>query len=264
MKELIVTFSIYKDINIPTNSLATINPNPLTLTKIEIKLGDATTYLKDQDTILTTPTKAYLEDVFGKVDPVVLAVKNAISSLDSLILSVKNVIDVNNKNNISGTLENLTKITESVLISSKSLEQMLNKDNGPLAKTLNDASSISQNIAANNEKISGIISNLNKTTSNLAQMDLQKTLVTLDSTINSLKNTITKINSTDGTVGMLLNDPTLYRNLTATSNKINVLLDDVRMHPKRYISISMFGKKDKEKPLSVPLPDTVSAPYINK
>ena len=152
MKELIVTFSIYKDINIPTNSLATINPNPLTLTKIEIKLGDATTYLKDQDTILTTPTKAYLEDVFGKVDPVVLAVKNAISSLDSLILSVKNVIDVNNKNNISGTLENLTKITESVLISSKSLEQMLNKDNGPLAKTLNDASSISQNIAANNEK----------------------------------------------------------------------------------------------------------------
>ena len=95
-------------------------------------------------------------------------------------------------------------------------------------------------------------------------MDLQKTLVTLDSTINSLKNTITKINSTDGTVGMLLNDPTLYRNLTATSNKINVLLDDVRMHPKRYISISMFGKKDKEKPLSVPLPDTVSAPYINK
>jgi phospholipid/cholesterol/gamma-HCH transport system substrate-binding protein len=61
-----------------------------------------------------------------------------------------------------------------------------------------------------------------------------------------------------------MNDPSLYKNLNATANKINVLLDDIRVHPKRYVSVSMFGKKEKEAPLRTPLPDTLDAPYINK
>jgi phospholipid/cholesterol/gamma-HCH transport system substrate-binding protein len=65
-------------------------------------------------------------------------------------------------------------------------------------------------------------------------------------------------------MGLLLNDTKLYNNLNATSNKINLLLDDVRLHPKRYVNISVFGKKDKTGPLMVPLPDTSNAPYLNK
>jgi len=59
----------------------------------------------------------------------------------------------------------------------------------------------------------------------------------------------------------LINDPKLYNNLSATSNKLNLLLDDVRVHPKRYINVSVFGKKDKNTPLTTPLPDTMNAPY---
>ena len=77
-----------------------------------------------------------------------------------------------------------------------------------------------------------------------------------------LKTTLNKTNSKDGTIGLLLNDPTLYKNLTSTSNKINILLDDLRVHPKRYVSLSLFGKKSNETPLSEPLPDTINAPYL--
>jgi phospholipid/cholesterol/gamma-HCH transport system substrate-binding protein len=72
------------------------------------------------------------------------------------------------------------------------------------------------------------------------------------------------MNSNNGTLGNLINNASLYNNLNATSNKINLLLDDIRVHPKRYVSISVFGKKDKDAPLSVPTPDTVNAPYLPK
>jgi phospholipid/cholesterol/gamma-HCH transport system substrate-binding protein len=72
---------------------------------------------------------------------------------------------------------------------------------------------------------------------------------------------LAKANNKDGTLGLLLNDKKLYSNLENTSRSLNILLDDLRVHPKRYISISVFGKKDKSTPLSAPLQDsTVNVP----
>jgi len=61
---------------------------------------------------------------------------------------------------------------------------------------------------------------------------------------------------------LLLNDKKLYQNLEGTSRSLNILLDDVRMHPKRYVNISVFGKKDKSGPLMAPV-DSLSKP-VNK
>jgi phospholipid/cholesterol/gamma-HCH transport system substrate-binding protein len=61
------------------------------------------------------------------------------------------------------------------------------------------------------------------------------------------------MNSTNGSLGLLLNDKKLYQNLEGTSRSLNTLLDDVRLHPKRYVNISVFGKKDKSGPLMAPL-----------
>ena len=63
---------------------------------------------------------------------------------------------------------------------------------------------------------------------------------------------------------MMLNDTRVYNNLASTVNKLNLLLDDIRTNPKRYVSISVFGKKNSSAPLAVPLPDTLDAPYIIK
>lgn len=70
------------------------------------------------------------------------------------------------------------------------------------------------------------------------------------------------IESNNGTVGKLLNDPTLYKNFASTGNKLNLLLDDVRTNPRRYINISLFGKKHNKNPLLLPVPDTINSPYF--
>jgi phospholipid/cholesterol/gamma-HCH transport system substrate-binding protein len=265
MKQLLVTISIQKDINIPSNSIAFINPNPLSVTKIEIQLGDATNYLKNNDTIKTIERDGFLENMINsKVDPLLSTVKSTIGTADSILLNFNQLLDAENKKNIATALRNLNQITTSVNATTASLETMLNSTNGPLSKTLNNAASITDNIAANNQKLNQVFTNIDITTEKLAKLNVQQSLTLLDSTINNLKTVISKLNSKESSLGLLFNDPTLYKNLTSTSNKINVLLDDIRVHPSRYVSISVFGKKEKQIPLNIALPDTISSPYINK
>jgi phospholipid/cholesterol/gamma-HCH transport system substrate-binding protein len=264
MKEILVNMNLTKDVNIPVNSVATIKSNPLGTTAIDIKLGDAVTYLPKNGTIATQESAGLLDAAVQEIRPVLGQVKNAVKSLDSVLMNVNGVVDPHAKNNIRGILENLNKTTAGLVVSSASLQTLLNTQSGALAKSLNNVSSFTGNLAGNNDKLTSVMTNLDKTTANLSKLELEKTLNTLNGTIAELKATIGKLNSTNGTAGLLLNDPKLYNNLTASANKVNLLLDDLKTNPKRYISFSVFGKKNKSTGLTVPLPDTVNAPYIIK
>jgi phospholipid/cholesterol/gamma-HCH transport system substrate-binding protein len=257
MKEILVTINLTKDVSIPNNSLALIKSNPLSTTSIDIKLGDASTVLKKIDTIKTLTTPGLFDGALDKIDPVLLEVKGAVRALDSVLTSINSVIDPNAKNNIQAILANLNKTTVGLTASSASLQTLLNTQTGALAKTLDNVSSFT-----NNEKISTVMSNLDKTTANFSKLDVEKTLNMLNATITDLKNSLGKLNTKEGTAGLLLNDTKMYNNLTATANKLNLLLDDFKTNPKRYISFSVFGRKNKGTQLMVPLPDTVNAPYL--
>lgn len=262
MRRILVNMNITKDINIPKNSIAMIKPDLLGTPSIEIKLGDDPNNLKSNDTIYTEASAGIFNDVLKKVDPVLYEVSKAVSSIDSLLIKVNGVVDPEAKNNIGSALNNLNKITAALLTSTASLNGILNAQTGALAKTLNNASSVTGNLAANNERITSVLSNLDKTTSNLSNLDLQKTLNTLDASVNDLRSMTSKLDSTNGTAGLLLNDPSLYKNLASTANKLNVLIDDIRVNPKRYVSISIFGRKHTNPTLDMPLVDTLNSPYI--
>ncbi len=264
MRKITVVLTINQSVDIPDNSIALINPSVLGTTSIEIRLGNSNRFKNDGDTLATIASKGMLDDAFQKVDPVLLQVKNAIKSLDAVLLTVNNVFDSKTKNNIRGVMENLNTTTASLAISSTSLQAILNTQTGALAKTLENVSAFTGTLKNNDAKIDQTLTNLETTTAKFSKLDIEKTLISINGTINELKNTIGKVNSDKGSLGLLISDPKLYNNLSATSNKLNLLLDDVRVHPKRYINISVFGKKDKNLPLSIPLPDTVNAPYSNQ
>jgi phospholipid/cholesterol/gamma-HCH transport system substrate-binding protein len=263
MRKITVALTINQLIKIPDNSIAVITPSVLGVTSIEIRLGNSKVYKKEGDTLTSIASKGMLADAFQKVDPVLLEVSNMIRSLDSVLVTVNSVFDTNTKNNIKSVMANLNNTTASLAISSASLQVILNTQSGALAKTLNNVSEITGTLKNNDKKIDQTLTNLESITSKLSKLDLEKTLTTINVTISDLKNTIEKVNSDKGSIGLLINDPKLYNNLSATSNKLNLLLDDVRVHPKRYINVSVFGKKDKNKPLTSPLPDTLNAPYTN-
>ena len=264
MKEILVNMNLTKDVNIPVNSIAIIKPSLLGITSIEITLGNATTYISKNDTIATKASSGIFTDVLSKVDPVLYQVTKAVTSIDSILMKVNQVLDPNAKNNIAGTLANLNKTTANLIGSSASLQILLNTQTGALAGTLNNLNSFTSTLDKNSGKINNMVSNLDKTATNLSNLDLQQTLNTLNSTIGDLKAAIGKFDKKDGTLGLLLNDTKLYETLRATSNKLNLLIDDVKVNPKRYVNISVFGRKNSSSGLLIPLPDTVNAPYFQK
>ncbi len=264
MKQILVNMTLTKDVDIPRNSVATIKVDLLGQISVVIHLGDAHQYLASKDTIATIPSMGIFTEFMGKVNPVFLEVKRAVGSIDSVLGNFNKILDPSAKNNIGATLGNLNKTTANLITASASLTELLNTQTGALAGTLNNLHSFTGNLDKNNEKINSLVSNLDKTAGNLSKLELQKTLDILNSTISDLKATIGKLNSNSGTVGLLLNDTRLYNNLTATANKLNLLIDDLKTNPKRYVNISVFGKKNKDAGLTTPLPDTVNAPYIKQ
>lgn len=264
MRRITVTVSMKEDVNIPEDSYATISKSLLGNVQLEIKLGNSSNYKKDGDSLKAVSSGDFLSDVVKSLNPVLLQVTKTVTTLDTMLNSINGVFDPHNKNSIKGMLENLNKTTVALAISSASLQGLLNSQTGAVAKTMDNLNSVTGNLKNNNEKIDQTLSNLQTVSGRLAGLELEKTLASLDGTINELKNTIGKVNGDKGSLGLLMNDTKLYNNLNATSNKLNLLLDDVRVHPKRYINISVFGKKDKSTPLMIPLADSVNAPYYQK
>ena len=82
-------------------------------------------------------------------------------------------------------------------------------------------------------------------TDNLAKLDIEQTLTELTQTLANLKTFTESLNETDSSLGMLLNDKSMYDNLTSTLAHADSLLINVKEHPKRYVHFSIFGKKDK-------------------
>jgi phospholipid/cholesterol/gamma-HCH transport system substrate-binding protein len=262
MKRILVSINMKQKLNIPDNSIAMINKSLLGIVQLDIKLGNSSTFLKNNDSLKTEATNDILDEAMQKLDPVLYQVKNAVKSLDSVLVTVNSVLDPASKSNLRAAMANLNLTTSNLTVSSASLQKLLNTQTGALAKTLNNVSSFTGNLAANNEKLNDVMVNMGKATENLSRLDLEKTLNSLNETVTEMKNTVAKLNSNSGTVGMLLNDPRLYNNLAATANKINILLDDLKTNPKRYVSISIFGKKNTNTGLATPLPDTMNAPYF--
>ena len=184
-------------------------------------------------------------------------IKNTITALEQVLGNVNKTLDDGNRQNFKVILENLSATTVNLNKSLQSIEGMVNQQNGSIAKTADNLNSFTANLNQNNQKISNILTNLDSTTKSIKDADLYETIKTIQTTLIALNTTINKLNNGNGTAAKLLSDPAMYSQLQGTIKSVNTLVDDIKVHPKRYFSVSVFGKKDKRTPLSKPLSDTV-------
>jgi phospholipid/cholesterol/gamma-HCH transport system substrate-binding protein len=168
-----------------------------------------------------------------------------------LIKKLSAILDPNTQNNLQSTIANLT-------ITSRSLQRLLDAQTGVLAKSLANMESITGNLVRSNDKINNTISNLDKTTTAIANAKIEDAIRSMKNSMAKLESTVAKLNSKDGSVGLLLNDRQLYDELLQTNRSLTTLFDDIRMNPKRYVNISLvsFGGKNKKGPLTAPVYDS--------
>jgi phospholipid/cholesterol/gamma-HCH transport system substrate-binding protein len=257
LSQIIVSIKLNDTYKIPSNSIATIQDNPLGTNSIAIVLGNAKAYLKSEDTITTAPAASLLGDLMNTLSPLGEQTKKTISDLEKVLVNINKVLDDQNKANFAQILANLSTATTSLNKSMESVEVMLQSQTGSIAQTANNLNSFTKNLSDNNKKINDIISNLDTTSKQIKDANLSKTIKEIQVVVAELTQTIHNLNNGDGTAAKLLNDPEIYKQLQSTIKSINTLVDDVKVHPKRYVNISVFGKKDKTTPLIKPIADTI-------
>jgi len=142
-------------------------------------------------------------------------------------------------------IANLNTTTASLVGSSASIEKMLNEQSGSIAQSMKNVNSFTKNLADNNDKLSRSMTNIEKTTEQFANSDFNGSVAQLKLAMEKLNLVLAKVNSKDGSIGKLLNDKSLYDNLQNSIHSANILLDDLRVHPKRYVQLSVFGKKTR-------------------
>lgn len=250
LSSVVVAFHLTRVINIPIDSYGKIVATPLGTTAIVITLGDSSTYLQNGDTLKGLTTKGLMEDLKETLAPTVDNVNRTLLSLDSAIRNIGDVFDKNAKQDIGQILKELA-------LTTNQLNKMLQPGKGSISSTIENISSFTGNLKTNNDSITAIVNNLAKVTGDLSQADLGKTMQSLEAATMSLNQILVGIKEGNGTLGKLTTDDQLYKNLNSTANSLNILLQDFRIHPKRYVQVSVFGKKDKSGPLMAPLADSL-------
>ena len=251
------TLKLKEFYKIPNNSVAIIKENPLGTPSINIELGDATTFLNAGDTVHTQNNPGMIAGIMNKLGPVGDQVQTTLVHLDSVLKNINKIFDPSTRNNIQEVVANINKTTASLVISSASIQQMLAAQSGSIAQSMDNINGFTKNLVDNNDRVTRVLTNVETTTAQLAKTDFPGTVEQLKSAVNNLNTLIASLNSNKGTLGKLINDETLYHQLNETLNSANILLDDLRVHPKRYVSLSVFGKKDKTGPLMQPLHDSI-------
>jgi phospholipid/cholesterol/gamma-HCH transport system substrate-binding protein len=191
------------------------------------KSGD---YLKPEVKLgLTASLEKNLAPIQEKLDKV-------LANADALLTNLNDVLDASTKANLKKTIAELNKTMTNFSSVSASADKILTD---------------------NKDKLGSAVANLDKTTGNFAKIseDLEK--ANLGQTVENLEKTLVNVNkmmadmeSGKGTMGKLMKDEAMYNNLTNASKEIELLLQDLRLHPTRYVNVSLFGKK--EKPYTAP------------
>jgi len=246
---IVVTIQLTRNINIPKNSVAYISSSLVGSSYIVIERGNSSELLQDEDTIATRLETGILGDVKAQLDPTISSVRNILDSLKKTLGGINQLLDTENRNNLKQTMANLN-------TASANLNMLLNSESGALARSLQNAEDFTGTLKASSQDIKATLQNTKRVSEQLAAMPLAATVDSLEQLIGSLRSTLQSINQGKGTLGGLLQDRTLYDQLQQTVLSAEILMDDLRTHPKRYVQVSVFGKKDKSTPLSSPAKKT--------
>lgn len=233
--KLILTLKINDDVFIPKSTVANIVTSDILGTKaVELVYGDDRTPANNKDTLEGFNKKGLTDQIMPFKDKA----EGLVSSLDTLAHALASLLNGESSRSLNKTFSNLEHATGSI-------DNLISNDKSKLNLLLNNADLIAANLKNNNSEIANILKNFSTLSDSLARMNLNTTVANANKAIADLNSVLKKIDKGEGSLGKIINDDSLYTNLNAASASLDKLLVDLKANPKRYVHISVFGKKDK-------------------
>ena len=230
---LIVNINFTDEIEFSTNSVAEIySPDFISGKSLKIRIAyDDAPIAKNGDTLIGKFDSGILGTINEQIAPLQNKVESFIVNTDTVMQNLNSVLDIENQKNLKLSLKHMSATLANFEKFSKNADKIL---------------------AANNNKIDSILNNANVAMNSFAQMmdslekaDLGATVKRLQVTLDGFNKLLDGIEQGNGSIGKLMNDDQLYINLEKASKELAELLRDLKLHPKRYVNVSVFGKKEK-------------------
>lgn len=220
-----VLIGVDKQLRIPQGSSAEIVSDMLGNVKVNLLLANNPREKVAPGGLI----KGMINDgAMGKLQDMVPAVEKMLPKLDSIMTSLNAILA---DPAIRQSLHNVQTITDNLTTSTAQLNTLM--------------AGLNKNVPGMMAKANNVFDNTETLTANLAAVDVASTMRQVDQTIANVQQLTAKLNSKEGSLGLLMNDTQLYDNLNSTMRNADSLVIDLRQHPKRYVHFSVFGRKDK-------------------
>lgn len=240
-EKIIVELYILGDYPISKNSIARIfSSSLLGSPEVEIIPGDSKKMALSGDTLLSQTEATLGQEVNKQLLPLKIKAENLIGSIDSIAIIVQQVLNKNTRDNLVEAIEHVKQALGNIAHTTQNLDTLMGSQRNNLSKIINNVESISENLKQNNDRITNILSNFSNLSDSLAVAKIPYTLAQVNKAVTDFDSVLVKINKGEGSVGQLLNNQQLYKEIEKAARDLNLLLEDIKKNPSKYVKVSVF------------------------
>ncbi len=240
--DLIVKIALHNNFPLPAGTSAQIASSDLLGSKVvKLNLGKSATLLNANDTLASQMDADIMQQVNEQIAPIKAKAERLIENMDSIVTAASRILNRNSQSSITESIRqvNLTMINLQNITAT--LNEVISGQKKNLSATISNLNDITGDLKGNSSKLGHIMGNFATFSDSLKNLEINKTVVHINSSVASLNTILSKIDTANGTLGLLVNDPGLYQNISSSTENLNRLLVDLRLNPKRYVHFSALN-----------------------
>jgi phospholipid/cholesterol/gamma-HCH transport system substrate-binding protein len=238
----IVEFKVEPKYKVPNNTLAKLESADLLGSKVIVfEMGNSKVYAESEDTLKADVQGSLAESL----QPVQKKAEELIAKMDSSLAAINKILNPQFQKNIDRSFLSIANSLQTLEGTTKKIDNLVGSQTIHINGIMANAEDVSGNLKTSTSHLNAIATNFETFSNDLSHSNIKQTLDNANKAVADLQASINKINDGHGSIGLLLNDDKLYKNLSDASDNMNKLFIDLKAHPKRYVSFSVFGgKKD--------------------
>jgi len=234
---ILVSLSVDRNFNVPKDTEAEITTATLIAgMKVVLRMGESSEMCQNHDTLSGYVATSIIDRLSQTLSPLEGNISDMIIKLDSVVSALNDVFTPKMTSDIRSALSNVNDLTAS-------LKEISDSKKDELMIAIDDLKVFTAMLSANSSALDSTLKNIEEITDAVASADLGTTLASLRSSLASLDDVVKGISTGEGSAGKLLTSDSLYTNLNNTLYNLDLLLQDMKENPKRYVHFSLFGKK---------------------